>query len=323
MAPKQYPGAIWGFGLIILAVLIGSCSDPRPKTKQIAVIPKGMGVIFWESIHAGAVAAGKDFQVEIVWNAPSTETDYSRQIQIMDAAITRRVDGIALSAADHSALNGAIDRAAQAKIPVTVFDSGVTTDNYMTFLATNNSEAGEMGAREPARLLNGKGRVAVIMHVPGSVSTMDRESRFEKVMAADFPGIQIVARQFGMANAAKAQAAAENILTANPNLDGIFSSAEVSTLGSALAIRGRGLSGKIKLVGFDVSNEILDHMKSGAIHALVVQDPFFMGHEAVRILVDKLNGKTPPKRIDLSAKVINMANLASPDIQAMLSRNLQ
>src|SRR6266850_938917 len=132
----------------LLAVLAACCACRSSESKQkvIAMIPKGTAALFWQSVHSGAMAAGRDLHVTVLWNGPSLETDYSRQVQIVDSMVARHVDGIGVSASDHTALNGAIERATRAGIPVTVFDSGVSTTEYMTFLATNNSEAGEMAA---------------------------------------------------------------------------------------------------------------------------------------------------------------------------------
>ena len=313
-------------GLIVLlaitAVLAaGGCRSAHRKT--IAVIPKGTVHLFWQSIQAGAVAAGRDLNVEILWNGPAEETDYSRQMQIMDSMITRRVDGIAISASDRIALNGTLDRAAAAGIPVTVFDSGVDSTNYITFLATNNYEGGQLAARKLAELVHGKGKVAMLMHLPGSGSTMEREKAFDDVMAKDFPNIQVVARQFGMSSRAKAMGAAENIMTAHADLDGFFGSSEANSVGAAQALKGRGMAGKIRLVGFDYSDGLLEDLKAGTIDALVVQDPFRIGYEAVKTVVDKLNGATPPKRIDLSARVVTKADLDKPDVKELLFRDLK
>jgi len=219
-------------------------------------------------------------------------------------------------------LNGVIERASRVGIPVTVFDSGVDTTDYMTFLATNNPAAGEMAARKVAELLHGKGEIAMVMHVPGSVSTGDREARFEEVLKRDFPGIHIAARQFGSDDRAVARAAAENILSAHPRLSAIFASAEAGTLGAALALKARGLAGKVRMVGFDSSYELVEDLKSGVVDALVIQDPFRIGYETVRTLVDQLGGKIPPKRIDLSARVITRIDLDKPEVKAMLFPNL-
>ena len=306
---------------LLLCLLLPACRTSAKKT--IAVIPKATSHVFWQSVQAGALAAGKDLNVEVLWNGPTMETDFSRQIQIVDSMIARHVDGIAVAAADRTALNAPLDRAAKAGIPVTVFDSGVDSTNYMTFIATNNYEAGAMGARELARLVGGKGKVAVVQHMPGSASTMDRERGFDEVMAKEFPGISVVSRLYGMSDRSKAMAAAENILTAHPDLNGLFGSNESSATGISLALKERSLAGKIKFVGFDSADNLVNDMRAGVIDALVVQDPFKMAYEAVKSLVDKLNGATPAKRMDLNARVITKADLDKPDVKALLNPELQ
>jgi ribose transport system substrate-binding protein len=302
--------------ILLLALLGLGCGGPDRKT--IAVIPKGTDHVFWLSIQAGALAAGRDLNAEILWSGPSRETDFSRQMQIFDSMIARRVNGVAIAAADTRALNGSLNRAASLGIPVTVFDSGVESSQYMTFVATNNGQAGEEAARTLCSLMNGKGDVAIIMHVPGSNSTMEREQRFQEFMNRECSHIRIVGWQFGMADRAKARAVAENILTAHPGLDGIFASSEASTVGTAQALKARTLNCKVKLIGFDSSEGLVQDLQDGVISALMIQDPFRIGYEAVRTLVDKLNGKTPPKRIDLTARVVTRDDVNKPDVHALL-----
>ena len=103
----------------------------------------------------------------------------------------------------------------------------------------------------------------------------------------------------------------------------MFASAESSSAGAALALKARGLGGKVKLVAFDASTELINSLKDGTIDALVAQDPFRIGYEAVKSLADKLNGKTPPKVMDLSARVITRADLDKPDVHAMLFPDLK
>lgn len=299
-----------------LLILLVGCQTS--KKKRIAVIPKATSHIFWLSVRAGAEAAGQKFGVEILWNGPPQETDYDRQMQIVDSMLTQHVDGIAVAATEKKALNRSLDRAAELKIPVTVFDSGVDSTNYMTFVATNNYEGGKLAARELARLVGGQGKVAMIMNAPGSASTMDRERGFEDVLKAEFPKIEIAARQYSMSNASKGRAAAENILSAQSDLNGIFASSEPSSMGAALALKSRGLSGKVKCVAFDASDPLIEDLKGGTLDAIVVQDPFKMGFEAVKTLVDKLNGVTSPKQIDLPARLVKKEDLDKPDVHELL-----
>jgi len=306
--------------ILLAGLLLTSCQGS--KKKVIAVVPKGTSHLFWQSVQAGAIAAGRDLDVEVLWNGPSQETEYSRQIQIVDSMVARHVDGLAVAATDKTALSQPIERAAKAGILVTVFDSGVDTNDYLTFVATNNYEGGQMGARKLAELIHGKGKVAVLMNAPGSSSTMEREKGFEDVIAKEFPNIQIVARQFGMSDRAKARDAAENMLAAHDDLAGMFASAEPSSVGAALAIKARGLADKVNLVAFDSTEGMVEDLKTGAIDAMVVQDPFKMGYQAVKTQVDHLHGITPAKRIDLSARVITRPDLDKPDVKELLFPDL-
>ncbi len=295
----------------------------RQNRKVVAVLPKATSHLFWVAVEAGAKAAGREYGLEVLWNGPALETEYTRQIQILDSMVARHVDGIAIAAAERQALVQPVERAIAAGIPVTVFDSGLDTDRYMSYVATDNVEAGRMGARALAEMLGGKGKVAMVLHAPGSLSTMDREQGFEEVIAKEFPGIAIVARQYGMSSRAKSVAAAENILSAHPDLDGIFASTEPSSAGIALALKGRGLADRVKFVGFDFSEPMIEDLKAGVLHAIVIQDPFRMGFEAVKTLADKLNGIQPPKRHDLQARVIRAADLDDPEVRRILSPNLE
>src|SRR5260370_30485820 len=134
--------------LLLACFLLTSCQGS--KKKVIAVIPKGTSHLFWQTVQAGAIAAGRDLDVEVLWNGPSQETEYSRQIQIVDSMVARHVDGLAVAATDSTALSQSIDRAAKAGILATIFDSGVDTENYLTFVATKNNEGGQLAARKLA-----------------------------------------------------------------------------------------------------------------------------------------------------------------------------
>jgi len=293
------------------------------RKKQIAVIPKSTSSLFYQPVHAGANAAGAEYNLEILWSGPASETDYSRQIEIVDAMIARHVDGLAIAASERNALNHSLERAAAENIPVTIFDSGVDSKNYMTFIATDNVEAGRMAGRKMGELLGGQGTVAVILHAPGSYSTMDRENGFKEELARGYPGIHIVAEQYSGGDRAKAMRVTEDILTVHGDLAGMFASSEPTAVGAAQALKARGLAGNVKLVGFDASEGLIQDLKAHVFSALVVQDPFRMGHEAVRILAEKLGGKSPERQIDLTAVVVTAADLEKPDVHALLYPDLK
>jgi ribose transport system substrate-binding protein len=296
--------------------VISACRRSRQKT--IGVVPKATSHLFFLSVHAGVERAARDLHVEALWNGPSDETDYTRQIQIVDAMVARQVDALAISATDERALVAPLERAIRAGIPVTVFDSAVNIENYVSFIATDNYRAGCTAARRLAALIGSKGKVGMVMQKPGGTSTALRERGFEETIDKEFRGVRIAARQFGMADPARSRAAAENILTAHPDLAGMFASSEASSLGSIQAIRSRKLSGKIKLIAFDFSKTHVEALQEGTIDVMLVQDPFRIGYEAVRSLADKLNGRTPARRLELPARVIVKADLDKPEVRELL-----
>ncbi len=290
----------------------------RAGQTVIGVVPKATSHLFFLSVHAGVEQAARDLHVEILWNGPQNETDYARQIEIVDSMITRQVAALAISATDEQALVAPLERAIRAGIPVTVFDSAVNITNYVSFIATDNYAAGCTAARTLATLVGDKGKVGMVMQKPGGTSTVLREQGFDATIGKEFPAIQIAARQYGMADAARSRAAAEDILTAHPDLAGMFASSEAASLGSIQAIRNRNLSGRVKLVTFDFSKAHVEALQDGTIQAMLVQDPFRIGYDAVKSLADKLNGRTPVKRMELPARVILKADLDKPDVRTLL-----
>jgi ribose transport system substrate-binding protein len=303
----------------LFCIALFACAGcQRSSKKVIGVISKGQAHQFWQSIHAGAVSASRDYGVDILWNGPADERDISRQIQIVESMVTRRVDGLAVAPAERTALVQPIEAAVKSGIPVMIYDSGLDATDYLSFVATNNYEAGQMAARKLGTLLNGKGKVIAIDHMPGSASSTDRETAFTATIGKEFPHIQIVGRQYGMADRANVLAVAENLLAAHPDIDGLFASAESSSVGAALALKARGLAGKVRFVAFDSSPDLVQDLRDGTIDALVAQDPFKIGYKAVQLLAEKLRGNNPPKKVDLSAIVITRDDLAKPEIKAML-----
>lgn len=318
MKPKSTKWTVaLSVALPALLVFLPSC---HKRTRPLyAVIPKGQAHIFWQTVHAGAGAAAAEAGVDIDWNGPAQETDFSRQIAITDDFINRHVDGILLAPTDREALVPAIKRAVQAGIPLSIFDSAANTDDYISFVATDNYGGGVMAARRLAEILHGKGNVAMIAVVPGGASTLAREQGFTDTLAKEFPNIKLVASQYGMSDRARSLAVSEDILTAHPGLDGMFGSNESSAIGAAQAIKERGLAGKVKLVGFDSSPSLNDDLRAGVIDSLVLQDPFQIGYQGLKTLLDHRAGKPVPKTIALPPVLVTHDNMNEPKMQQLLN----
>lgn len=301
---------------LAICALAALCGCARETKRTIGVVPKGANHIFWQTVHAGAIKAAREAGYDVEWKAPSLEVDSSRQIEIVESMINRRVAGIALAPVDRRALVGVVERAGREGIPVAIFDSAIDTEQRISYVATDNREGGRIAARRLASLLGGKGKVAVIGFMPGSGATMEREEGFQEELKK-FPAMNMVGLQFGMADRAKAMALTENMLAAHADLAGLFADNESSSTGAVQALKARAAK-QVKLVAFDASEQLVNDLRAGWIDSLVVQNPFKMGYESTRAIIGKIAGRTPPAHVDSGVRLILPADLAAPDVAELL-----
>jgi len=305
----------------LFASLAALTACRRSGKPVVGVVPKGANHIFWQTVHAGALQAASEYGFEVEWNAPTLEVDSSRQIEIVESMVNRRLAGIALAPVDRTALVSVVERAAKAGIPVAIFDSAIDTPHRLTYVATNNREGGRMAARRIGETLGGKGKVGVIGFMPGSASTMEREDGFSEEMKAKFPRIEIAGLQFGMANRAKAMAAAENMMSAHPDLAAFFADNESSSSGTVQALKSRNAR-NVKLVAFDASEQLVNDLREGWIDSLIVQNPFKMGYESAKAIGEKMTGRAPAPEVDSGVKLVVAADLERAGIRELLLPDL-
>ncbi len=293
-----------------------TASGAGAAKKTIAVIPKGLTHDFWQSVKRGAEKAGSEFSVNIKWDGPQKENDASGQIGVVENAINQKVDGIVLAPLDKAALVGVIKKAGDAKIPITIFDSAadVGEDAYVSFVATDNKKGGELAAMRMGEILGGKGKVGLIPNQANSASTMEREEGFEETLKAKFPGITLVKATLADSDAIKAIRVAEDLLSANPDIVGMFGSCEPCAVGALQAAKNKNLLTKIKVIGFDNTKLMDSAVSKGEMDSLVVQNPAKMGYEGVKSLIDNAIGKKPKKQIDTGCVLLKKDNMDQPDM---------
>lgn len=293
----------------------------------IAVIPKGTTHEFWKSVHAGAVKASRETGAEVIWKGPLKEDDREAQIAVVENFVTRGVSGIVLAPLDDTALRPAVSNAVRSDIPVVIIDSDLQGDEHISFVATDNYKGGQLAGKEMARLLNGRGRIVVLRYQEGSASTTNREKGFLDEIARH-PGIRVVsANQYGGATTESAYRASENLLAplkkgGKLDIDGIFCPNESTTFGMLRALQDSKLAGTVRFIGFDSSEKLVQALSAGEIDALVLQDPFKMGYLGVKTLVDHLNGKEVPRRVDTGVTLVTRQNMQQPEIQQLLKPDL-
>ena len=321
--------------LVALAVILASVgckqkTDESDDTYRIAVIPKGTTHVFWKSIHAGAVKAAEELKaagvnVEIIWKGPLKEDDRESQIRVVEDFVTRGVSGIVLAPLDDAALRMPVKDAVDNGIPVVIIDSGLKSDDYTSFVATDNYIGGTKGGEQLAKILNGKGRIIMLRYQEGSASTMNREQGFLDILKEKYPDIEVVsANQYGGATTESAYQASENLLaplrTADGGLtiDGIFCPNESTAFAMLRALEDSDLAGKVTYVGFDSSDRLVQGLRNGQIQGLVLQDPINMGYLGVKTVVAHLQGQKVEKQIDTGSVVATPENMDDPKMKNLL-----
>jgi ribose transport system substrate-binding protein len=323
--------------IILLLILIfifcsSGCSkkDATSESKRltIAVIPKGTIHEFWKTVHAGAEMAAQELGVDILWKGSLKEDDREAQISVVENIITRKVDGIVLAPLDDAALRRPVDEAMSNGIPVVIFDSGLQGENYVSYVATDNFKAGQLAGKHMAKLLDSKGKVAVLRYAEGSDSTTKREDGFLDAIQA-FADIEIVtSNQYAGVTTESALQAAENLLSrfgANEGslqIDGIFCATEPTALGILRALQNAGFASKVKFIGFDSSEKMIDALRAGELSGFVVQNPMKIGYLGVKTLVGYIRGEQSPRRIDTGSVLVTKENLNQPEIHDLLNPDL-
>ena len=309
-----------------LAVTSLGCGGKTSRTTTIAVVPKGTTYEFWKSVHAGAIKAGREFGVDILWQGPLKEDDREEQIKVVDTLVSRGIDGLLLAPLDDKALRQPVASAVRAGIPVVTFDSRLESDDPVSLVSTSNLLAGRMAGMHMGGILGGKGNVIMMRLHEGAASTTAREQGFMDAIAS-FPGITVVSsNQFAGALAEGAYRVGENLLASTKAADGaiqgIFTPNESTTFGMLRALQNAGLAGKIRFVGFDSSDKLVQGLKDGHIDGLVLQNPFAMGYLGVKTLVRYIRGEKIEKFIDTGVAVVTLKNMEQPDIKERLQPDL-
>ncbi|GAA4887537.1 sugar ABC transporter substrate-binding protein [Saccharopolyspora cebuensis] len=317
---------------VLSAVLAAGCSvEVRQQSGgdveaggpvKIVVVPKAIGFDFWEQVRVGAECAGSKVpNVQIHWDGVSSESDVSGQQSLLQDMLAQGgVQGLVYAATDAKALSQ-ITRTAQGQGTTVVnMDSGTEPQPPdVPVYATNNVAAAQMGTQLLADQLGGRGKVAFIEFQPGTSTNETRAEGFRRGLAAN-PGLELVAEQSSESDYNTALQVTQDILTANPDLNGIYAANEPSVLGAAEAVRQAGKAGQVKIIGWDTSEGQIQSLREGVITGLIAQNPFKMGYFAVTAAIGEITGDpAPPPPTDTGSMLITKENLDTAEVQKLLN----
>ncbi|HEX7976123.1 MAG TPA: ABC transporter substrate-binding protein [Anaerolineales bacterium] len=326
--------------LIVAAMVLSACAQPASTPTQapaatqaaaaatqapaagkkpyIPVISKGFQHQFWQAVKAGSEKAAKDFNVDITFEGPESESQVDKQIEMLQTALDKKPSAICLAALDSKAVIPLLQKAKDANIPVIGFDSGVDSDIPVTTAATDNIAAAATAADKMAALIGNEGEVAVIAHDQTSRTGIDRVKGFTDEIKAKFPKITIVSTDYGAGDPLKSTDIVKAVIQAHPNLKGYFGANEGSMKGVMNGVKESNKEGKIVQIGYDAGQQLLDEIRSGVVAGAITQDPIGIGYKCVEAAVKAMKGETLPKTIDTGFHWYDKTNIDDPAIAPLL-----
>ena len=276
---------------------------------------KGQPMDFWNVVNSGIDVAAREFGVQVEVSGPRFEREINRQINIMNRVIDINPPLIILVASDYVRLADSIKRANDQNIPIITLDSGVESDLPVSFIATNNIDAGNKAGQEMKRLisLNERKDIAIVSHIKETATAIDREAGVREALADE----NIIGTWFIDVDQEKAYRITLDLLE-NEKLGGIVALNEVAALGVASAIDEKNAQDKVLVVGFDNAIKELAYLEKGIIKATVVQRPYNMGYLSVKTAVEYLRGDKVESYIDTGSILITRENMYQREYQELL-----
>lgn len=305
-------------GAISAAALIAGAGFAQAQDKiYIPLISKGFQHQFWQAVKAGADKGAAEFGVEVTFEGPDTEAQVDKQMDMLAAALAKKPAAIGFAALDSQAAIPLLKQAQAAGIPVVAFDSGVDSDIPVTTAATDNIAAAALAADKMAELIGGSGKVALVVHDQTSRTGIDRRDGFVNQVKAKYPEIEIVDIQYGAGDQLQSTEIAKAILTANPDLKGMFGANEGSAIGVINAVTELNRP-EVVVIGYDSGAAQKDAIRSGKMAGAITQNPVGIGYETVKAAVAAAKGEQVEPQIDTGFFWYDKTSIDNPEIAAVL-----
>jgi len=300
--------------------------SPAPSFAQDVTIPiivKDTTSFYWQIVLAGARQAGKDLGVNVPELGAQSEADINGQISILENAVAGGPAAVVISPTEFKALGKPVDEAAKS-VPIIGIDSAADSKAFTSFLTTDNVQGGRIaadGLAAAVKAATGKeeGEIAIITSLPGVGSLDQRREGFLDEIKTKYPGLTVVADKYADGQATTGLNMMTDLITANPDLVGVFASNLIMAQGVGQAIAENKLGDKIKVIGFDSDEKTVGFLKEGVLAGLVVQDPYRMGYDGVKTALAVSKGEKVEAFVDTGANLVTKENMSDPKIDALLN----
>ncbi len=303
-------------GVMLLLTACRGALAPESEQQQargmtVGFVPKALNQEFWITSKAGATDADEQMSDgEVLVDAGSSELAIDEQIAVVEDMLTKQVDALAVAPTAPAQLKPVLERASK-QVPVLLVDTDIPSwDGKTTYIGTDNFKGGQVAGEYIIDQMKGSGSLALINGVPGATSGEDRIAGVrDAVKGTDIEVVAEVAADFDRAEGVSAM---EDILQNNPNVNAVFAANDQMALGALEAIKSRGKTEDILLVGYDGTAEATEVIiKDQGIAATVAQDPYEMGKVGVEEAVAAAKGQSVKKTIDTGVTLVTAKNAES------------
>jgi ribose transport system substrate-binding protein len=303
---------------LALAASLGLAQGAAAKDPyKITYIMGLTGNPFYASVACGGAEAAKRLGVEFDAQGPA-QYQPALQMRVLNAVIASKPDGIMFTADDPVALTATLLQAKAMGIKIISIDGDIKDMSVaIANIQSDNVLGGQQAAVELAKALGDKGKVMALMNSPAANVAQQRLSGFTEEMKKH-PGIEYIGVQYSNNQTAKAAGIVTATIAAHPDLAGIFTITTNNTEGAATGVREAGGIGRIKIVGFDTSDPIVEDIRKGIVTADVVQYPYHVGQLGVEMMVEALEGKPVQRQVHTPFVIATQANVDTPEVQKFI-----
>ena len=305
--------------LLLAALLAPSTARAENKPWKIIYIQGVTGNPFYMSVSCGAAEAARRLGVTFDAQGPQQYTP-ALQMRVLNAVIAGQPDGILFTADDPVALTATLNEAKERGIKIISIDGDVKDMSVaLANIQSDNFEGGRQAGRTLAELIGGKGKVMALMNSPAANVAQQRLQGFQEEIGKH-PEITFLGVQYSNNQTAKAASIITSTVAAHPDLAGVFTITTNNTEGAATGVREAQREGKIRIVGFDTSDPIVEAIRSGIVSADIVQYPYRVGQLGLEMMVDALAGKPVQRQVNTPFVVATPQNVDTPEVQKFIYR---
>ena len=296
----------------MMAAILAGCGAPAADAgSDEVVIGLAMNTLanpFFVTVKEGVEAAAAEHGYKVI--TTDAQDDPAIQQKDIENLITKNPAAIIIDTCDSDAIVSSIEACNEAGIPVFTMDREANGGEVIAHIGYDAIKSGRLAGQFLVDALGGQGKIVELQGILGANVAQNRSAGFNEIMAAN-PGMEIIACQTANFNRAEGMAVMENILQANPQIDGLYAANDEMLLGALEAIEAAGRLDEIVMIGCDALDETMEAIRDGRVEATIAEPPYFLGKMILNCAHDYLNGVAVEPYVLLDNQVVNAENVDS------------